>query len=222
MANENNGTNIMSQPDSTPESGDSELAMMYYGLGIVAAAGLLLLAYNIIVIKCCVNRSTRRRVDGAPTALVMLSWQGRSNQGMAARRRVEELVSFKYQKDEEAASVGSVECTVCLSMFEEGEDIKQLPRNADGFESWHTFMAHQAGPLLLPSFRWWHGTSGTGLLDMDLDLDLDHGSVSWSSQDLVSWKEQPREGKGEQSSQSFSKDKRTSVKKMFCVTEEDE
>lgn len=73
-------------------------------------------------------------------------------------------------------------------------------RNADGFESWHTFMAHQAGPLLLPSVRWWRGTSGTGLLDMDLDLDLDldHGSVSWSSQDLVSRKEQPREGKGEQ------------------------
>lgn len=139
MANhESNGTNIMSQPDSTPESGDSEFAMMYYGVGIVAAAGLLLLAYNIIVIKCCVNRSTRRRVDGAPTTLVMLSRQGRSNQEMAARRRVEELVSFKYQKDEEAAtaaSVGSVECAVCLSMFEEGEEIKQLPRCKHSFHA---------------------------------------------------------------------------------------
>ncbi|GAB4853744.1 hypothetical protein Ancab_017937 [Ancistrocladus abbreviatus] len=103
-------------PPSPSQPSNSNLAMFYYGPGIVTVTMVLLLAYNLIVVKWCANRS-RRNANGIPIPVYpMMS------------RNTEALPSFKYKEEEAEQEQGvGVECAVCLSVFEQDEEIKQLP-----------------------------------------------------------------------------------------------
>ncbi|GAB4838013.1 hypothetical protein Ancab_027540 [Ancistrocladus abbreviatus] len=106
-----------------PQPSNSNASMFYYGLAIVVTA-MALLVYNLIIVKWCAN-SSRGNSDRIPVTLYpMMS------------RNIGALPSFKYKKEaaNEEGGIGN-ECAVCLSVFEQEEDIKQLPRCKHSFHA---------------------------------------------------------------------------------------
>ncbi|KAJ7955955.1 RING-H2 finger protein [Quillaja saponaria] len=120
-------------PPSNPPK--SNLSMLYYGLAILGTAVIVLAIYNLIIVKCCTNRHTQSQPS---TRFVS---------GMSMSRSFENqnrnlLSSFKYKKegaeaaDQEQQGQGvEYECPVCLSVFEEGEEVRKLPRCKHSFHA---------------------------------------------------------------------------------------
>ncbi|KAL3747156.1 hypothetical protein ACJRO7_016006 [Eucalyptus globulus] len=111
-------------PPPPPPPSKSNLPMLYYGLVVVGTAAIVLALYNLIIIRWC---TSRYRISRRGERLVEV---------MAASRSFENPhrnlpSSFKYKKDAAAGAQGpgsEYECAVCLSAFEEGEEVRQLPR----------------------------------------------------------------------------------------------
>ncbi|XP_050382541.1 RING-H2 finger protein ATL52-like [Argentina anserina] len=110
------------------------LSMLYYGLIVVGTAAIVLAMYNLLFIKWSAPHppSSPRNV--------------RSNASVdAARSRsriFENMDSFKYKKQKEgsvAQEQGHVlidyECAVCLSVFEDGEEVRKLPSCKHSFHA---------------------------------------------------------------------------------------
>ncbi|XP_056166916.1 RING-H2 finger protein ATL52-like [Syzygium oleosum] len=107
----------------------SNLPMLYYGLVVVGTAALVLALYNLIIIKWCTSRyqSGRRAERFVQFAAASRSFEN-PNRNL--------LSSFKYKTDAAAAAQepgSEYECAVCLSVFEEGEEVRQLPRCKHSF-----------------------------------------------------------------------------------------
>ncbi|KAJ4708812.1 RING-H2 finger protein [Melia azedarach] len=122
-------------PSDTPPK--SNLPMLYYGLVVVGTAAIVLVVYNLIIIRWCSRRQGQqgRRANGLVEATAV------SRQGFENVNR-NSLSSFKYKKGmditggrevEEQEQGGEYECSVCLSVFEEGEEVRQLPRCKHSF-----------------------------------------------------------------------------------------
>lgn len=104
-----------------PSVAKSNSTMIYYGLVVVATAAVVLVLYNLVLVKWCADRrppqrSTRRQPRAAAT-----SWRiNNPPTNLAA--------SFTYESDGKGQDGGcDSECAVCLSVFEQGEEIRQLP-----------------------------------------------------------------------------------------------
>ncbi|OAY53972.1 RING-H2 finger protein ATL1 [Manihot esculenta] len=101
--------------------GDSlkpSLPMLYYGLVIVGIAAVVLAIYNLIFLKCT-NRRRREQSAQRPTCFIAATAGGASLNSS----------TFKFRKDDKVGAQGhgiDYECAVCLSAFEEGEEIRQL------------------------------------------------------------------------------------------------
>ncbi|WCJ42754.1 RING/U-box superfamily protein [Euphorbia peplus] len=103
----------------------SNMAMLYYGLIIIGTAALVLAMYNIIIIRWC---TTRRRDNMARRPPFIEVTPGGSSQSFEHSNN-SLLSSFKFKKDTMVGveNAGEFECAVCLSVFEEGEEVRQLP-----------------------------------------------------------------------------------------------
>ncbi|KAF7846826.1 hypothetical protein BT93_C1997 [Corymbia citriodora subsp. variegata] len=117
-------------PPPPPPPAKSNLPMLYYGLVVVGTAAIVLALYNLIIIRWCTNRyRSGRRLE----RLVEVPAASRSFENP----HLNLLSSFKYKKDAAtAAALGpgsEYECAVCLSAFEEGEEVRQLPRCKHSF-----------------------------------------------------------------------------------------
>ncbi|XVF35102.1 hypothetical protein REPUB_Repub18cG0115600 [Reevesia pubescens] len=119
-------------PSSPPLSPQSNLPTLYYSLVVVGTASILLVIYNLIIIRWCTQRQDESRQR--PTRLAeMTASQSFENQSRNF------LSSFKYKK--EISNMGSqdpggeYECAVCLSVFEDGEEVRQLPRCKHSFHA---------------------------------------------------------------------------------------
>ncbi|KAL8101672.1 RING-H2 finger protein ATL52-like [Apium graveolens] len=114
-------------PSLQPKTG---LPMLYYGLVVVAASALVLAIYNFIIVKWCANQ--RQRLNDTDLA-VGVSSLSRS----VDNSRINLGRSFKYKKGEDSLHVGydNQDCPVCLSIFEEGEEVKQLPMCKHSFHA---------------------------------------------------------------------------------------
>ncbi|KAL4589439.1 hypothetical protein LXL04_002346 [Taraxacum kok-saghyz] len=107
------------------------IPMLYYGLVVVATAAIILAFYNLIIIRWCTiqyqrrlqqeNQLARRRQNPTSTTSPPLS---RGGSGVCL------VSSFKYKKGGEGNKNqldSDSECSVCLSIFEEGEEVRKLP-----------------------------------------------------------------------------------------------
>ncbi|KAL0410440.1 UNVERIFIED_CONTAM: E3 ubiquitin-protein ligase RING1 [Sesamum latifolium] len=106
-----------------PSPPRSNINMLYYGLVVVGTAAIVLALYNLIVIKMCADftdhgsRQRAGRGRGAATTWRFNTWN------------IDFVSSFKYKKDEAVEDEGyDSQCAVCLSVFEEGEEVRQLPK----------------------------------------------------------------------------------------------
>lgn len=116
------------QPPPPPPP-ESHLPMLYYGLIVVGAAAFVLALYNLIVIKWC--SSHRGRSERRENRLFD-SGRSRSFPNM----NLGLVSSFKYKKEGAAPEQApEYECAVCLSAFEEGEDVRKLPKCKHSFHA---------------------------------------------------------------------------------------
>ncbi|KAK6147655.1 hypothetical protein DH2020_018567 [Rehmannia glutinosa] len=112
-------------PHPPPSPPRSNLPMLYYGLVVVGTAAIVLALYNLIILKWCsdfTDHRSRQRTGGR-------------GQGAAASWRIRNYVSsFEYKKDGVGGDDDS-ECAVCLSAFEEGEELRQMPKCKHSFHA---------------------------------------------------------------------------------------
>lgn len=112
-----------------PPPPKANLPMLYYGLVVVGTAALVLAIYNLIIIKWCTqrHRESRQRQE----TLVEITSRSFEN----PNRNL--LSSFKYKKEGGVAQDQGVnyDCAVCLSAFEEGEEVRKLPRCKHSFHT---------------------------------------------------------------------------------------
>ncbi|KAM7277218.1 hypothetical protein ACFE04_019084 [Oxalis oulophora] len=113
----------------------ASMPMLYYGLIVVGTAAIMLAVYNLVIIRWCSNRY--RRESLAPTSnnrLVEISTAATSSSRSFDNPRGYLLTSYKYKKEENRKTdQDGYECAVCLSVFEEGEEVRQLPRCKHSF-----------------------------------------------------------------------------------------
>ncbi|KAI4344578.1 hypothetical protein L6164_011786 [Bauhinia variegata] len=123
----------ISPPPPPSPSPKSKLPMLYYGLVVVGTAAIVLVIYNFIVVKRCSRRQMQSRASGSNRMAVEVAT---SRSFDSSNRTL--LSSFKYKKEQQHGGDGvaaDYECPVCLSVFEEGEQVTKLPRCNHSFHS---------------------------------------------------------------------------------------
>ncbi|XP_021715033.1 RING-H2 finger protein ATL52-like [Chenopodium quinoa] len=107
------------------------LSMLYCGFFVVVTAGLILAIYHCLALNWCTDNPSS-------------SWsRNREVVGTARKqfngRKIVELDStlykYKSSQSEEGDSSCYEECVVCLSVFEEGEDVRELVRCKHSFHA---------------------------------------------------------------------------------------
>ncbi|XVE97923.1 hypothetical protein REPUB_Repub03eG0060800 [Reevesia pubescens] len=120
-------------PSSPLISPKPNLPMLYYGLVVVGTAAIMLAIYNLIIIRWCTQRQDDESRQRPVRLAEMTATQSFENQSRNL------LSSFKYKK--ESSNMGSqdpggeYECAVCLSVFEDEEEVRQLPRCKHSFHA---------------------------------------------------------------------------------------
>ncbi|KAG6431665.1 hypothetical protein SASPL_109747 [Salvia splendens] len=108
-------------PPTPPPLARSSSEMLYYGLVVVATAVIVLVLYNIVIVRWCADQRPPQRVRHRRPRQAA-TWRIADSPAIS-------VASFKYEgggKGQDGGG-GDSECAVCLSVFEQGEEIKQLP-----------------------------------------------------------------------------------------------
>ncbi|KAI9123071.1 hypothetical protein K1719_005960 [Acacia pycnantha] len=111
-------------PSSSPKSG---MTMLYYSLAVVGTAAIVLAIYNLIIIRRCSRSRGHGHGRGAGdnrAVEVVIGAAGSSSRSFECSNR-NLLSSFRYKKEVEEKE--EYECPVCLSVFEDGEEVRKLP-----------------------------------------------------------------------------------------------
>lgn len=102
------------------------LPMLYYGIVVVATATIVLAIYHLIIVRLCTIQYHRRWRNSATSNTIITPPSPSLSRGSSAA--VYLISSFKYTKGSNNNNYDNHnECSVCLSVFEEGEDVKKLP-----------------------------------------------------------------------------------------------
>ncbi|XP_010273943.1 PREDICTED: RING-H2 finger protein ATL1-like [Nelumbo nucifera] len=102
----------------------TNLVPFYYSLVVIGSAAVVLVAYNLFIMGCCTQlrfwRSSHQSQPPQETSQTFQNPYYYYYNGL--------ISTFKYQKGEkgEPAAASDTECSVCLSVFEDGEDVRQL------------------------------------------------------------------------------------------------
>lgn len=117
-----------------------------------------------------------------PNGLVMVMESSNIIENCQSQRNnnnLNELTSFKYKKKLEGGVSDNYECPICLCYFEEGEEVKKLPRckhlfHAPCIDMWlyshydcPICRTHVVGSIMLCQQRLTHENSGPGLWESD-------------------------------------------------------
>ncbi|XP_042976937.1 RING-H2 finger protein ATL52-like [Carya illinoinensis] len=130
------------QPHPLPPP-KSNLPTLYYGLVVIGTAALLLAIYNILIIRWCTHSRSQRRLPRQGQLAEISTTEIRENPSRYL------LCSFKYKKGgggveqqqeqeqehEDGEDLNDCECAVCLSGFEEGEELRKLLRCKHSFHA---------------------------------------------------------------------------------------
>ncbi|QCE13551.1 RING-H2 finger protein ATL52-like [Vigna unguiculata] len=116
---------VSSPPPPSSDSNNNNnnsMPMLYYGLVVVGTAAIVLAIYNLFLLKRSHARSPTSPNGAGTTTIEEVS---------EITRRLENeqrqlLSSFKYKKEKE--ELEDFECPVCLSVYEEGEEVRKLPQ----------------------------------------------------------------------------------------------
>lgn len=120
---------IPSTPPAPPPTNSNNMPLLYYGLVVVGTAALVLAVYNLIILRWCSQSEAVRPRQGmaAPSRFEAAAASSQSLDNLS----VNLISSFKYKKggpSRDEAHYSQYECAVCLSVYEEGEELRQLPR----------------------------------------------------------------------------------------------
>ncbi|XP_058099152.1 RING-H2 finger protein ATL1-like [Magnolia sinica] len=128
-------------PTSSTPYWKAHFPRFYNGLIVIASMTIVLMAYSIIIIGWyCQNQRDRWRFDWS---------HGQAGHGVDSTIR--ELIPMsQYRKEETEMQASDNECSVCLSVFMEGEEIRQLPEckhyfHVDCIDMW--LYSHSNCPL---------------------------------------------------------------------------
>ncbi|KAF5185415.1 Ring-h2 finger protein atl32 [Thalictrum thalictroides] len=98
------------------------LSPFYYGLVVVGSTAVMLALYNLIIVGFCAH-NRRQRLLQTPNQSA-----GFTSQSFESISRPHMFSAYKYSKKEIHEQTSDIECSVCLSNFEDGEDVRKLPR----------------------------------------------------------------------------------------------
>ncbi|KAK7411884.1 hypothetical protein VNO78_03327 [Psophocarpus tetragonolobus] len=120
-------------PPFSPSTKNNSMPMLYYGLVVVGTAAIVLAIYNLVLLK----RSHTRHGQPAganqnpnPNHLGLIEGLSERTRSLDIQQR-HLLSSFKYKKEvvaKEEEEQDDFECPVCLSVYEEGEEVRKLPQ----------------------------------------------------------------------------------------------
>ncbi|PWA44365.1 zinc finger, RING/FYVE/PHD-type [Artemisia annua] len=127
----------------------SNMPMLYYGLVVVATAAIVLAIYNLIIVRWCANQYRRSRDANQHFASHRRPSTSRNNMSSSLTpstlsrggSAIGLTSSFRYKKgvedanNDKAQMDNDIECSVCLSVFEEGEEVRKLPRCNHSFHA---------------------------------------------------------------------------------------
>ncbi|KAL3535552.1 hypothetical protein ACH5RR_004013 [Cinchona calisaya] len=128
-------------PPPPPPTKSNNMPLLYYGLVVVGTAALVLVIYNLIILRWCSNqtRSDRPRQGMAAPSRFDTAAAGASSSQSFDNLNVNLMSSFKYKKgggsSRDETNNNEYECAVCLSVFEEDEEVRQLPRCKHSFHA---------------------------------------------------------------------------------------
>ncbi|XP_077252385.1 RING-H2 finger protein ATL1-like [Tasmannia lanceolata] len=107
-----------------PSDRGTKISPFYYTVIAIASTALLLICYNLFVLGWCLqHRRTRRRLDGST---------GNVSGDLENPNRLL-IPAYKYQKEEIQIQNSDNECAVCLSVFADGDELRQLPECKHSF-----------------------------------------------------------------------------------------
>ena len=122
-------------PPSSPSTKSNSMPMLYYGLVVVGTAAIVLAIYNLVLLRRSQTRHARpaQSITHNRDIVQVVSERTRSFEDSQQRNL---LSSFKYKKEvvakeeeeEEEEQDDEFECSVCLSVYEEGEEVRKLPQ----------------------------------------------------------------------------------------------
>nr|XP_019710388.1 RING-H2 finger protein ATL16-like [Elaeis guineensis] len=116
---------MASPPPPPPPQTRSNPSDYYYFVVAVAAVAFLFLASSMVAARCCSSCSIVEAIRR------FLRSRGRSA-GESHDEKIQELLPVcKYRKEQ----AQEYECSVCLSVFVDGEDVRQLPRCKHSFHA---------------------------------------------------------------------------------------
>ncbi|CAJ1941613.1 unnamed protein product [Sphenostylis stenocarpa] len=117
------GPFIVSPPPAPSSSDKSSTTMLYYGLVVVGVAAIALALYNFIIIRRSRRRHMQSQAEGANGVVEVVIESRIEN----CQINFNLVSSFKYKKGVVDYDDDD-ECSVCLSGFEEGEEVRKLPQ----------------------------------------------------------------------------------------------
>ncbi|KAL9682710.1 hypothetical protein QQ045_014516 [Rhodiola kirilowii] len=149
MANVQNS--ISSTAPLPPPQGDNNLPMLYYGLALVGTAAAILAMYNLVIIRLLRTGHPRAESAGQPSSSI-ISQSASSTLADGDLSGSNWGLSFKYKKgsvepsnledddggdklDKQRHVNLEHECAVCLSDFEDGEEVSELSRCKHSFHA---------------------------------------------------------------------------------------
>ncbi|XP_026452246.1 RING-H2 finger protein ATL33-like [Papaver somniferum] len=116
----------LQQPPPPPEMPRTNLSPFYYGLVVIGSTAIILAIHNIFVVGWCISRRGRqpRQIPiDLPLPVITSQIFNRDSSSLL-------ISTFKNKKEGK-----DDECVICLSSYEDGQDVRQLSRCKHSFHA---------------------------------------------------------------------------------------